>query len=500
MSQAKGHRDILRSTSIVGGASAVNILIGLVRVKVAALLLGPAGIGLIGLLQSLMTTAAVITACGLNTAGTRQIAEAAARGDARDTSATRRALFWGTLVLASIGALVIVLLRDVLAARVLDGTAPARDVGWMAVGVALTVAAGSQSALLNGLRRIADLAWISIGSAFLSSVLGIGALLLWPEQGVLIFVLSVPLCSFVLGHWFVSRLPPMQAPPTPLSQLTSQWGAMLRLGTAFMVSGLVVNAGQLLTRSLVQRELGTEALGHFQAAWAISMTYIGFVLTAMGTDYYPRLTAVIQDREAVNRLVNEQTEVALLLAGPVFLLMLGIAPWIIEALYSRDFGEAVAILRWQVMGDILKVASWPVGFIILAAGAGRTFMFTESAAIAVYLLFVWLGLPRLGLLATGIGFVVMYAVLLPLVFWIAKARTGLRWDAGIKIYLAALMAVAALIFAAAAFSQTACAIFSVLASAAFAFHGFTRLSAVAQLAGPVAKLARKFSQLTGRAK
>ncbi len=112
------------------------------------------------------------------------------------------------------------------------------------------------------------------------------------------------------------------------------------------------------------------------------MTYIGFVLTAMGTDYYPRLTAAIHDHATVNRLVNEQTEVALLLAGPVFLAMLGLAPWVIQLLYSSRFRPAVDVLRWQMLGDVLKVASWPLGFIILAAGDGRTFMLTESLAWA----------------------------------------------------------------------------------------------------------------------
>ena len=77
------------------------------------------------------------------------------------------------------------------------------------------------------------------------------------------------------------------------------------------------------------------------------MTYIGFVLQAMSVDYYPRLAAAIADHDAVNRMVNEQTEVALLLAGPVLLAMLGLAPWVIDVLYSPQFSEAAAILRWH---------------------------------------------------------------------------------------------------------------------------------------------------------
>ncbi|MBN8493399.1 MAG: hypothetical protein J0M00_18475 [Burkholderiales bacterium] len=49
MSESSSYRQILRSTSIIGGAAALNIGIGLLRMKAVALLLGPAGVGLIGL-------------------------------------------------------------------------------------------------------------------------------------------------------------------------------------------------------------------------------------------------------------------------------------------------------------------------------------------------------------------------------------------------------------------------------------------------------------------
>ena len=99
------------------------------------------------------------------------------------------------------------------------------------------------------------------------------------------------------------------------------------------------------------------------------MTYIGFVLGAMGTDYFPRLTEAINDQARARKLVNEQTEMALLLAGPVLLAMITLAPWVIHLLYAASFAPATEVLRWQVLGDILKVASWPMGFILLAMGA-----------------------------------------------------------------------------------------------------------------------------------
>lgn len=471
----KSYRQILRSTSIIGGASVINILIGLVRIKVVALLLGPAGIGLMGLFNNLISTAANVAALGTGTVGTRQIAEAAGREDTNAVAAARRALFWGTLALALAGSLVFWMLRGILATHVLSDPALTNEVGWLALGVGLTVASGSQGALLNGLRRIGDLARVSVYSAFIATVLGVGALLLWHEKGLLVYLLLSPVASFVVGHWYVARLPKVDGSHTSLRAMTQQWATLARLGMAFMLAGLAVTLGQLIVRTLVQRELGVDALGYFEASWVISMTYIGFVLRAMGTDYYPRLTAVIHDHAAVNRLVNEQTEVALLLAGPVFLIMLGLAPWVIELLYSSKFSEAATVLRWQILGDVLKVASFPLGFVILAAGDGKTFIISDTTAMVVFVLFVWLGLPYLGLQATGIGFLAMYAIYLPIVYWLAKKRTGFDWAPKIKKHIIFLCGVCGFVFLISYISLPAAAGCSVFLSVIFILYAISIL-------------------------
>lgn len=461
-------------------------------------MLGPAGVGLVGLLQNLMATASALSSLGFGNVGTREIAKAAGSDDAHAVGVARRALFWGTLGLAVAGATLFWLFRVVIAEQVLGDASFAPTVGWLAIGVALTVASGSQGALLNGLRRIGDIARVSIFSAFLSTALGITALWLWGEKGLLVFVLSAPLASFLLGHWFVSRLPKVEGPVTPLPQLIEQWGTLARLGAAFMVAGLAVTVGQLAVRTMVHREMGAEALGHFQAAWAISMTYIGFVLQAMGVDYYPRLSAAIADHDTANRMVNEQTEVALLLAGPVLLAILGLAPWAIDLLYSSQFAEAALILRWQVLGDILKVASWPLGFIILAAGDGRTFMLSESSAIAAFVGLTWFGLPLVGIEATGIAFVGMYALYLPAIFLLARRRTGFSWQRRVYLHLLLLFGLAIAVFLVASMSKWIGAGLALVVATFLGLYGLARLGNLAEMGGALGRLAMGCRRLATR--
>lgn len=488
MAVSNSHRQILRSSSIIGGASLANILIGMLGTKVAAMLLGPAGIGSIGLLNQLVVTAASVAALGFGNVGMRQIVEASSKDDPVAVAAARRALYWGTLVLAVLGGVVVWGLREPIAISVLGDAAQAGAVGWLSLGVGLTVACGSQTALLTGLRRIGDLAQLKIGATFVSTAFGLAALWAWGGRGVLAYVLAAPLAALVIGYWYVARLPTIDSPPTPLQQLVAHWRIMIRLGLAFMGASLLLNLGHLAVRSLLQLELGVAALGQFQAAWILSMTYLSFVLGAMGVDYYPRLTATIRDHQATNRLVNEQTEVALLLAGPVLLAMLALAPWVVRLLYSAEFNEAASILRWQVLGDLLKVASWPLGFVLLAAGAGRTFLFTEAISIGLFVLLVWLGLPWLGVQATGVAFALMYVFYLPLVYWLARIRTGFAWQAAVKRQLILLVLAALVTCLLAHWNEWAAVSAGLLAATGLGLHAVRQLARMMAFEGSLGRL------------
>ena len=203
----------------------------------------------------------------------------------------------------------------------------------------------------------------------------------------------------------------------------------------------------------------------------------------------PRLTAAINDPAAANRMINEQTEVALLIAGPALLALLGLAPYALTLLFSSGFEPAAALLRWQVLGDVLRLGAWPLGFALLAAGRGRAFMGAEIAGVGVLVLMTWLLIPAQGNAAPGLALIASYALYLPLVYHLVRRPLGLQWPSVIWWLAGALLTLGIGIMAVAAYSALTGALAGVVAGGAFALYALARLAQKTELDGPLGKAA-----------
>lgn len=86
MNKESSYRHILKYTSLFGGVQGLNILIGLVRNKVIAILLGPLGVGLISIYNTAATFLQNSTNFGLQMSGVREISQAFDSGDEAETN------------------------------------------------------------------------------------------------------------------------------------------------------------------------------------------------------------------------------------------------------------------------------------------------------------------------------------------------------------------------------------------------------------------------------
>ncbi|MDX6612626.1 MAG: hypothetical protein QOD75_1812 [Blastocatellia bacterium] len=438
-------KSIFRATAVLSSASVISILAGLVSAKVSAVLLGPGGMGLMGLLQSLLGLSAMIAGLGAGVGLVRAGARALATEDTRELAALRSGAWLLCWSAGGAFALFVILMRTPLSRVMLGSENQQRAVMLVAATLLLTLASAVQTSILNAHHRVSELARVQM----LTSVLGLAASVTiiwrWRAQGIPWAVLAMGAVAWGVSYYYARRRTPAPAVQPTFNETWIAAGSLLRFGVPYTASMLVGTGLQLALPVLVLHTLSTDDVGFYRAATAVSVTYLGFLVAAMAQDYYPRVSAVGDQGEVLNKLINEQCRLVLLIAGPIILGMLAVLPYLVPLVYSSQFTPAVTLLEWQLIGDIFKFAAWTMSFVILARSGSKLFFGLELVGGGSLLLFSVVGIRWFGLEGLGVAFLCS-TLTYGLVCWALLRRgIGLRWTKENQLIFMTLLLMAAAI-------------------------------------------------------
>lgn len=420
------YRSIFKATSLFGGVRVFTILISIIRSKIVAILIGTTGVGIVGLFGSGTSLIQSITQFGLSQSAVRDVSEAHASGNQervnRVISVLRR-LVWFTGLL---GMLCVIAFSPILSETSFGNSDYILSFIFLSVILLFNQLCGGQSVLLQGTRRLKYLAKASVWGSLLGLVICV-PLYYW--LGVKGIVPNLILGSFtaMLLSWYYARKVPYSPVKLTIREIIQEGGQMLKMGIAMSVSGVLVALSAYILRSFINRQGGIDEVGLFQAGFAIMTTYVGLVFSAMGTDYYPRLSAVNKDNEKCKTIMNQQGEIGILILAPLIMACIVFVPWIVRLLYSERFLGANDYIIWAASGMLFKMASWAISFIFIAKGESKLFMINETAVNIYSLGLQILGYWLLGLKGIGIGFALTHICYFIQVYTISRIKYGFRF-------------------------------------------------------------------------
>ncbi len=423
----RSYGQIMKSSAVIGGSSVLNIAIGIVRTKIMAILLGPAGFGLAGLYTSTITLTQSIAGMGINSSGVRQIAVAAGSGDKERIARTTTVLRRTSIVLGLLGAALLVAFSRQVSTLTFGTAQRTGAICLLSLAVLFQLISAAQGALVQGMRRIADLAKMSVIGSLSGLIISVPIVYFLRERGIAISLVCVAAMTIATSWWY-SRKIRVQSTSMTAAQVGHEAAGLLKLGVAFMASGLMVTGVAYMVRVMLLHKVGIAATGIYQSAWTLGGLYVGFILQAMGADFYPRLSAVATNNTECNRLVNEQALVGLLIAGPGVIATLTFAPLVIALFYSAKFSTAVGVLRWICLGTTLQVITWPMGFIILAKARQDLFLFSEFVWAVFAMGLAWSCITYFGMLGAGAAFFGSYVLHWLVTYPLVRHLSGFRWS------------------------------------------------------------------------
>ncbi len=394
---------ILKSSSIMGGAAGINILLGMLRVKFAAVLIGAAGVGLNASFSTIQGLVGTLAGLGIQSSAVREIAAAVAKGDEQAigrTVLTLRRICWLT---GLAGMTALMLFSPLLSALTFNHSGYTLDIAALGLVILFGNLSGGQLALIQGMRRIGDMARANIIGAVFGTVAAIGFYTTLGLRGIVPTLLAVSTFQLLMSWRFARELPVPKVELT-LRQTFTEANDMVRLGLVFMANGLMGSVVAYATVALITHYEGEQAVGLYSAAFALSGMFVNFVLSAMGADYYPRLTAESDNKAGMTKLVNEQTQIGVLLAFPGVLATFVFSPFIIELAYSKEFLPATPVMLIFLMGTLARVIAWPMGYVVVALGKRFLYFILELVLLGLQLFISFSLLPKYGLVGVAWGF------------------------------------------------------------------------------------------------
>lgn len=430
MSRNSSYNQIIKSTTIFGGSQIFIILIGIIRTKIIAILLGTTGVGIIGIYQSVIDMMRSVYSLGIDTAGVKEIAEADSKNDGITLyKAITRLNKWFKGA-ALLGLISCIIFSYPISIWVFEDKGYTLPIALLSICIFLAILTTGKSVILQGMRKIPEMAKSAIWGSLLGLVFSIPIYFIFGLDGIIpAFIISGFVSFFIIEFYYKKQN--IESIKASNEEAFKSGLNTLKLGLFIVIAGLISTVSMFLVRGFITRNIDIEAAGLFQAAWAITNVYLGLILRSMGSDFFPRLSAIADDKDKVRGLVNEQSYIVLVIASPIIVGMLLFSDFALTILYSGEFTAANSILCWQIAGTFFKVLSWPIAFIMLAKNKGLVFFMTEAVYYIVYLLAGYLLYPQYGLEAAGIGYLIAYLIYLPLVFIIGYRISDFNWKKSI---------------------------------------------------------------------
>jgi O-antigen/teichoic acid export membrane protein len=422
MSEEKSaYRQIMKGTTIFGGVQVFNIIIQIIRSKFVAVLLGPFGMGITGLLYTTINLISNLTNFGLGVSAVKDISAAFNLGDQKRieiiVNVTKR-LVWITGLL---GCFVTAFFSPWISQLTFGNKDYTFAFIWISLTLLFNQLSNGQLVVLQGLRKLKYLAKANLAGSFIGLFITVPFYYFWGIDGIVPVIIGTSLVSMVIS-WYFSGKTKIDSVQLSKEQIINEGKNMLFLGFMINLSIFFAVGASYIIRIFIRNLGNIEEVGLYSAGFTIINTYVSLIFNAMATDYYPRLSGVAHDNKLSRETINQQAEISILILAPILIVFLIFVKWVVILLYSRQFIGISDMLYWAALGMFFKASSWSIAFIFLAKGSSRLFFWNELIANILLIGLNTAGYYLGGLTGLGFSFMIYYFIYLIQVYIVSKIK------------------------------------------------------------------------------
>lgn len=398
------YKDIFKSTFLFGLVKIFNILFKIILNKVIAVFLGPSGVGIIGIYQSIINIFTNIGGLGVSQSAIKDISEVKDEEDTNELNLRINMINKIVNMTSFLGAGLMIVSAPFLSYFLFDGN-KTMMMFLLSLPVAFMILTEGRLTILKSLRLLRVIAKSSIMGAFLGVFMSILCYVLLREKGIIPALIIFSVSTFLFHNFYVSK--EVVKKDISLTEIIQKNVKMFKMGGVLMFTTSTTFLVEFIVRAYLLKVSGEEMVGFFQVGITILSGYFGVVITALITDYYPRISAVNKDNDLIAIELNKQVKVSFIILGPLVVLFLLAIKLIIISLYTERFLVSIDFIIYAIFGVLITIISNPLDMILIAKSQGRLFLKVILIYRVIHLLLFYLGFSFWGLKGLGISFTIL---------------------------------------------------------------------------------------------
>lgn len=428
------YSNIFKSTFLFSFVQVIRILVGVIKNKIVAILLGAEGMGIMSIFMNAMNFIKTGAGLGISQSAVKDISEANASEDNGKISRTISIVLRVVMLTSLLGAAVTVFLSPFLSNWGFGDNKYTISFIFLGIAVFFEVFVENQLAILKGMRQLRSLAKASIWGSLIGLLTGVPLYYLFGVKGIVPSFIVTAFTIFLVTRYYVNQVR-YDRINIPLKQVFRDSSSMVKMGISLMLVSLIGTLFALIIAAYLRSHGGLNIVGYYNAGEVIVGSYIGVIITAMSTDYYPRISAVNNDNKKLTEEVNSQSEVGLLMAFPLVIIFVFFSPLFVNILYTEEFQETINYTDFAIIGSVIIICSNCMGMILLAKQASSIFLVSVIGQRILCLTAFILLYNAYGLRGLGYAYIFLGLLHIVLMSLIMKVKYGIQFNKRVIVQL-----------------------------------------------------------------
>lgn len=422
---------ILKSITVFGGLQFLNLAIGIIRSKLAAVWLGTQGVGFLGLIVTTFNLLVGVLNLGLPTSIIKHLSGNSGSALSKKIKIVEIL----SIVLGFIGGLICLIFARTLSEYTFKTTDYAWGFQLLSVSLFLKQLSSIYSSIIQSRINLKYLANANIVANLIGILFTLPLYYYFRIDGIIYNILVVGLVELVVFYFYFKKLK-LDKATISNNDFIDESKEILSDGFFFNLSGNLTLLSSYLLQVFITYYGGMKVLGHYFSGYTILNTYVSIIFTAMSVDYFPRISKNKEDVKAMNEEVNFQIFIGTAILFPILIFLLLFSEFVIEILFSKEFLDAASYLQIAILGVFFKLFSWSVGFIILAKGS-RTMVVNNALLFNVLFIGIHiLGFYLNGLVGLAIASNIYFLLHLLWNYWLTHKKLGVTIEKKqLKLYI-----------------------------------------------------------------